>query len=117
MAAKNITEIGAVMCDVGGVGLSKVVIAMLGLKQTFDPRAGARVYAKVARDNAASNKIFTSSLAWDQVRCRSESNTLFDVAYRGNNGRETVIASGITLTAPRKTRPPPYYKAVSIRKP
>lgn len=114
---KNITEIGAVMCDVGGVGLSKVVIAMLGLKQTFDPRAGARVYAKVARDNAASNKIFTSSLAWDQVRCRSESNTLLTWLTAETMVGETVIASGITLTAPRKTRPPPYYKAVSIRKP
>lgn len=82
---KNITEIGAVMCDVGGVGLAKVVIAMLGLKQTFDPRAGDRVYAKVARDNTASNKIFSSSLDWDRVTCPREAGTLFDVAYRGSN--------------------------------
>jgi len=84
---KNITEIGAVMCDVGGVGLSKIVLAMLALKQTFDPRAGERVFAKVARDNAASNKVFASSLGWDQVNCPHESSTLYDVAYRSNRGQ------------------------------
>ena len=83
---KNITEIGAVMCDVGGIGLSKAVLAMLALKQTFDPRAGERVFAKVARDNAASNKVFASSLGWDQVRCPRESATLYDVAYRSHRG-------------------------------
>lgn len=83
----NITEIGAVMCDVGGVGLSKALLAMLALKQTFDPRAGKRVFAKVARDNVASNKVFAASLGWDQVRCPRESSTLFDVAYRSNSGQ------------------------------
>lgn len=79
----NITEVGAVICDVGGVGLSKIIIAMLGLKQTFDPRAGDRVYAKVARDNVASNKIFASSLDWDTVTCPKEAGALYDIAYRG----------------------------------
>ena len=83
----NMTEIGAVMCDVGGVGLSKIIIAMLALKQTFDPRAGARVYAKVAQTNDASNKIFTSSLAWNQVTCETKSYNLFDVVYRAHGGK------------------------------
>lgn len=82
----NLTEVGAVMCDVGGVGLAKIVVAMLSLKQNFDPKADSRVYAKVAQDNAASNKVFSSSLGWDAVDCNDHASTLYDVAYLASNG-------------------------------
>lgn len=82
--SQNLTEIGAVLCDVPGVGLSKLVISMLALKQQFDPHASGRVFAKVARDNGPSNTVFSKSLAWDAVCHHSEAPYLYDVAYRAN---------------------------------
>lgn len=82
----NIIEIGAVLCDVGGVGLSKVVLSMLALQHQFDPNASGRVFAKVAADNGASNKIFSHSMEWDTVCPQKEAPNLYDVAYRLNQG-------------------------------
>lgn len=83
----NLTEIGAVMCDAAGIGLAKIIVAMLALKQTFDPRADGRVFAKVAQDNAASNRVFASSLAWDAVECTERADALYNVAYRKQGGQ------------------------------
>lgn len=85
--SKNITEIGAVMCDVGGVGLAKTLLAMLSLKQTFDPLANKRVYAKVARENEASNRVFSSSLGWTPIECPINADELYNVAYRKKAGQ------------------------------
>lgn len=82
----GVTEIGALASDVGGIGLSKTVTAMLSLKQTFDPRANERVYSKVAPDNAASNKIFSQCLGWKRVTDPEEINALFDAAYHDRPG-------------------------------
>lgn len=84
--SQNVTEIGAVLCDVSGARLSNLVVGMLALKQHFDPHASGRVFAKVAQDNVASNKVFASSLAWDAVCPEKEAPHLYDVAYRKNNG-------------------------------
>lgn len=84
--AENFTEIGAVMCDVAGVGLPKLVVGMLSLKQHFDPRANAKVYAKVARDNDASNHVFAKSMKWNKVSDEARRESLFDVAYAEKNG-------------------------------
>lgn len=83
---KNITEIGAVLCDVGGVGLSKTLLAMLSLKQAFDPKANKQVYAKVAKNNVASNSVFSKSLQWEAVECEERAQDLFDVAYKKKAG-------------------------------
>jgi hypothetical protein len=83
---KNITEIGAVLCDVGGVGLSKTLLAMLSLKQAFDPKASKQVYAKVARNNTASNAVFEKSLQWEPVECEEQSRGLYDIAYKNKQG-------------------------------
>lgn len=83
---KNITEIGAVLCDVGGVGLSKTLLAMLSLKQAFDPMANKRVFAKVAKENTTSNRVFSHSLQWDPVHCGQQAEGLFDVAYKKKQG-------------------------------
>lgn len=87
----NFTEIGAVMCDVGGVGLPGLVVGMLSLKQHFDPRASAAVFAKVAFDNDASNHVFARSMAWDVVTDQRKRKTLFDSAYRGKKGDRSRI--------------------------
>ncbi|MFN3700179.1 MAG: hypothetical protein ACK4VI_01500 [Alphaproteobacteria bacterium] len=83
----GITELGAVLCDTNGIGLSQALIAMLSLKQTFDPRASSRVYAKVAPDNIASNTVFAKSLGWEGVSSEAESETLYDIAYGSNKGQ------------------------------
>lgn len=84
--SNNITEVGAVLCDIGGIGLSKLVISMLTLKERFNPKASGRVYAKVARENDASNALFSRSMAWDSVCPETEAPPLFDVAYRRYQG-------------------------------
>lgn len=86
---KHITEIGAVMCDIGGVGLPKLVVGMLALKQQFDPHASANVFAKVADDNDASNHVFSKSMGWDIVEDEDKRQTLFDAAYQGKEGNRT----------------------------
>ena len=86
---KYITEIGAVMCDIGGVGLPNLVVGMLALKQQFDPHASANVFAKVARDNGASNHVFSNSMQWDLVQDNEKCKTLFDAAYQGKDGNRT----------------------------
>lgn len=87
----NFTEIGAVMCDVGGIGLPKLVVGMLSLKQHFDPKANAAVFAKVADDNDASNHLFEKSMQWNVVECQEKRKQLFDVAYNGKEGNRTRI--------------------------
>lgn len=87
--AHTFTEIGAVMCDVSGVGLPKLVVGMLSLKQQFDPKASARVYAKVAHDNTASNHVFDKSMRWERVRDERTRQSLFDAAYAGKDGNRT----------------------------
>ncbi|MFP4313313.1 MAG: hypothetical protein ACLFR0_03205 [Alphaproteobacteria bacterium] len=79
----NFTEIGAVMCDVGGIGLPNLVVGMLALKQYFDPLANASVFAKVAHDNEASNHVFGKSMRWHKVENEDKRKALFDLAYAG----------------------------------
>lgn len=99
---KNLTEIGAVLCDVGGIGLSKTLLAMLSLKQTFDPLANKRVFAKVARENEASNSVFSRSLQWQPVECEQKAGNLYDVAYNQKQGLRDRLWYFFTASAEEK---------------
>lgn len=83
----DFTEVGAVMCDTGGIGLPKVLVNMLAMKQTYDPKVPHRVYSKVDPDNNASNALFARSMQWNRITCGDTAARLYDRAGQSISDR------------------------------
>lgn len=88
---RDAIEVGGVMADAKQIGIGKILVSMLALKVQFNAHTHDRVYAKVARNNEASNGLFRGSMAWDQVENEGARQALFDLAYQnkpsGNRDR------------------------------
>ncbi len=87
---KNFTEIGAILCDVGGFRLAELAISMLALDQSRSPESKNKIHARVAPDNIAPNKIFSSKLGWETVVNESQRQDLFDTQYQNLPPQERV---------------------------
>jgi len=83
-----VTEIGAVMSDVGGFRLTQVASAMLALKESIRLREqnpcfqSHGVHALVANDNAAAKKVFNRDLQWQTIECGDRRDVLFETQQK-----------------------------------
>lgn len=75
----SFTEIGAVMCDVGGFNLAQTALSVLA-----NDRAEKHedVHALVSAQNIAPQKVFGKHLEWQTVRCDTQSTSLYDTQKR-----------------------------------
>lgn len=78
---EHYTEIGAVMTDIRGFKAPQTLISALAIKEQQTRDKAGRIYSKVARNNGASNTVFSKHLSWEKVICTTKSHSLFEQAY------------------------------------